>query len=279
MASNTQNVKVGVCQVFYDGNDLGYTKGGVEVEVSSETYRSEVDQFGKTAISEIVMSRSVKVKVPLAETTLDNLVRIMPGATLVQVGGAKATGTITVGTNPTNATTVIVNGVTFTFKTTAVTADEVTIGGTAANTATNLAAKLNASLSGAVGSATYTVATSVVTATYDEFGIAGNAFTLGAGTSGVTVSGAVLAGGVTPTTQRVNVTDATGTNLLTIAKELRLHPQEKASNDQSEDFVIPLAATPGGMQFAYRLEEERVFSCEFMAYPNPTDRKLFYVGS
>lgn len=81
MASSTENVKIGVCRVYYNGVDLGYTKGGVSVSASTDTYEVKVDQFGETPISENITARSVSVTVPMAETTLDNLVAIMPGAT------------------------------------------------------------------------------------------------------------------------------------------------------------------------------------------------------
>jgi hypothetical protein len=42
-----------------------------------------------------VLGRDVKVKVPMAETTLENMAKIMPGATLVETGAAAATGTLT----------------------------------------------------------------------------------------------------------------------------------------------------------------------------------------
>jgi hypothetical protein len=93
--SDTRNVKLGTCTVTLDGVDLGYTKGGVEFSVTTSTKKVMVDQFGDSEIDEIIMGRSAKVKVPLAETTLENLVRIMPGATLRGNGGAKATGTVT----------------------------------------------------------------------------------------------------------------------------------------------------------------------------------------
>lgn len=83
MPSDTKNVKLGVCRITFDGIDLGYTKGGVEVMVTTETRKTEVDQFGKSPISETIMGRECMVKAPLAETTLDNLILIMPGATLV----------------------------------------------------------------------------------------------------------------------------------------------------------------------------------------------------
>lgn len=96
--SDTKNVKLGVCKVFYDGVDLGYTQGGVDVTVKTETHKVNVDQFGKTTINEVILSRDVTAKTPLAETTLENLVKIMPGAVLTEVGGTAATGTITIAT-------------------------------------------------------------------------------------------------------------------------------------------------------------------------------------
>ena len=94
--SDTKNVKLGVCKVFYGGVDLGYTQGGVDVTVKTETHKVNVDQFGKTTINEVILSRDVTAKTPLAETTLENLVKIMPGAVLTEVGGSAATGTITI---------------------------------------------------------------------------------------------------------------------------------------------------------------------------------------
>src|SRR3954469_11116344 len=92
---DTKNVKLGICRVYFDGIDLGFTKGGVEVQVATETHKVEIDQFGKTPINENVMGRTCMVKAPLAETTIEQMVQIMPGATLVTTGGAKAAGTIT----------------------------------------------------------------------------------------------------------------------------------------------------------------------------------------
>jgi hypothetical protein len=81
--SNTENVKLGVCSVLFDDNDLGFTKGGVEVEVQTNTHVVNVDQFGETPIDELITGRTVQVTVPMAETTLENLVRIMPGSVLI----------------------------------------------------------------------------------------------------------------------------------------------------------------------------------------------------
>jgi len=169
MASDTKNVKLGVCRIYFDNVDLGYTKGGVEVEVTTDTHKVTVDQFGETEINELITRRSVIVTAPLAETTLENMVKIMPGAVLV-------------------------------------------------------------------------------TDTVD------------------------------PTKKRVDVKTGVGMSLLDLAKELRLHPKELPEDDQSEDFIIPKAATPGAITFAYRTNEERVFNVQFTGYPDPATELLFTFG-
>lgn len=166
MASDTRNVKLGVCSISYDGVDLGYTQGGVEVTVATETHKVEVDQFGKSPINEQIMSRSAMVKAPLAESTLENIVATMPGSVLV----------------------------TDTLK------------------------------------------------------------------------------------KRVDVSHAIGTNLLDLARVLILHPIANAATARNDDFNLLLAATAGAMQFAFKLEEERILNVEFSGYPSAASKKLFSVG-
>jgi hypothetical protein len=166
VASDTKNVKLGVCQVFYKGVDLGYTQGGVQVTVSTETHKVNIDQFGKSTVNEIIMSRDVTVKVPLAETTIENLVATMPGASMSGTG----------------------------------------------------------------------------------------------------------------TTERAIVTSGIGTDLLSIAGELRLHPINKDADDYTDDFVVPLAATSGGLDFSYDVEKERIFDVSFTGYPDSVTKELFAIG-
>ena len=291
MASNTRNVKLGVCGVIFGGVDLGYTKGGVEVSVKTDTHKVNVDQFGKTPINELIMGREVSVKAPLAETTLENLVLTMPGATLVQIGGATASGTITIATNPSDGDTIVVNGLTVTFKTAPTSSvDQVLIGATPTATATNLAKFLENSTRAAVAVASYSATGTAINVKYGspeiygavgKKGVEGNGFKLATGTAGakVTVSGATLTGGVNPTGERVDVGSGISNDLLTTARELRLHPAGRAADDTSEDFVIPLAGTPGNLSFAYKLEDERVYSVEFQGYPDPSTGRVFFIGN
>jgi len=162
--SSTQNVKIGVCKIKFGDTDLGYTKGGVEVEVTTETHKTTLDQFGITPVKEYIMGRNIVVRAPLAETTLDVLAATMPGTKVEGTTGKKA-----------------------------------------------------------------------------------------------------------------SVSTGVGTDLLEIAQELRLHPIGLADTDLSEDLVIPRAATSGAMKFAYKLDDERIFNCEFNGYPDETGL-LFYIG-
>lgn len=84
--ADTKNIRLGTCKVYFDNVDLGLTIGGVELEVTTTTHETKVDQFGETVVEEIITGRNAKVTVPMAETTLENMVRIMPGATLVTDG-------------------------------------------------------------------------------------------------------------------------------------------------------------------------------------------------
>jgi len=84
MASDTSNVKLGICKILWHVGvadaavDMGYTKGGVSVNVTTETYESTIDQFGSTPINEQIIGRKVEVTCPLAETTLENFGFILP---------------------------------------------------------------------------------------------------------------------------------------------------------------------------------------------------------
>lgn len=275
--SNTKNVKLGVCKIFFDGSDLGYTKGGVEVEVATETHKVEVDQFGKSPIDEVIMGRTVSVKAPLAETTLENLVKIMPGATLV-TNGTKASGTVTFSGALTANDTITVNGAVFTAKAVPASAYEFAIGSSANDQASKFAAAINASIDARVVDIAAVAASAVVTLSSETTGVAGNAYTLAKTATAATTSGATLTGGTEATKAKASVTQAVGTSLLAVAKKLVLHPKGLPDGNKSEDFVVPLAMTPGAMSFAYKLEEERVFNCTFSGYPDPVTEVLFVVG-
>lgn len=88
-STNADNVQLGTCSVIFDSVDLGLTKGGVEVNVSTQTYKISVDQFGSTEINEYITGRMCMVKVPMAETDLTLLAKVIPDSVLATSGATK----------------------------------------------------------------------------------------------------------------------------------------------------------------------------------------------
>lgn len=273
MASSTENIRMGTCRISLGGVDLGFTTGGVEVAVATTTHETKVDQFGDTVANEYIMGRTITITAPLVETTLDNMVNIIPGSEMVD-DGIKASGTVTFSAQPVANDTLSVNGTLFTFKAAPVVATDLPISANLAATLTAAALGITAALASVVVTATATV----LTVKAKLSGVEGNLFGLVKVGATMTVSGATLAGGVNAVSRKVVVKSGTGTSLLSVAKELVLHPIAKADNDKSEDLVIPLAATAGAMNFAYKYDAERVFNCEFKGYPNAETGVLFIYG-
>ena len=273
--SSTSNIKMGTCKISLDGVDLGLTMGGVDVEVSTTTHETKVDQFGDSVVNERIMGRNITVKCPLAETTLDNMAALIPGATMVE-DGVKASGTVTFSGQPSANETITVKGVTFTFKAAASALTDLPILATLALT---LAAAPKIIRVACAGDVKVVASATVLTVTAATSGVLGNTYTLAKTATAATVSGATLTGGTDSTKRKVEVTNAVGTDLLAQAKELILHPIANAANNLSEDLVIPLAATAGQMNFAYKYDTERVFNCEFKGYPDNTTGVLFIYGN
>jgi len=195
--------------------------------------------------------------------------------------GVQASATLTFAGQPANNANVTVAGQVFTF--TSGTPDAITkvkIGASAAATAQNLVDAINLfgpSIAAAIPTggvyASLNAGGNVVTVKAGDPGVLGNALTL-VGVANVTASSATLVGGVAETKARVDVTTGVGIDMLQIAKTLRLHPKSRAADDLSDDFIVHRTATPGALQFAYKVDAERVYNTEFMAYPDPVSNKL-----
>lgn len=164
--SASQNIKLGTCKITYGGVDLGLTAGGVEVDVATSTHETKVDQLGESVVNEFITGRTVMAKCPLVETTIDNLILIMPGATKVDDSA-------------------------------------------------------NSKL-------------------------------------------------------RVDVSTGIGESLRDLAKELVLHPVALPDADVTEDFIIPLAGVAGALNFAYKIDSERVYNAEFKGYPDTAKAGLLF---
>lgn len=82
--ADIQNVHIGRQILSFDATELGHTDGGCEF-VYEPTYTDIlVDAYGESVADKVLTGEAVKVKVPLAETTLDRLKTAIPTGTLVE---------------------------------------------------------------------------------------------------------------------------------------------------------------------------------------------------
>jgi hypothetical protein len=169
MPANTQvqNVKLGACDVNYDSVDLGLTKGGVQVNITTTKHEVKVDQFGETIANDIIMGRQGTVTVPMAETDLTKLAKVIPGATLV-----------------TDTTT--------------------------------------------------------------------------------------------PTKKKLLIPTGAGISLMDTAAKLVLHPTANDVANKADDVTVPLAGVSGDIQFAFQVDQERVYNVTFTMYPDEDGLLLIF---
>jgi hypothetical protein len=185
--------------------------------------------------------------------------------------GYAATGTITFTGTGTANDTITVNGLVITLVASGATGSQINIGGTAAVTAANLQYFLMNSLNADVTPATYSLNGAVITVTYKTLGTAGNSFTLAKSSTGVTISGADLAGGQVAS----SVGYATSGTGIDISAQLQL----TAATAQA---LIPgyLAETPVAFVAAMaNLAPAAFFGIMFAASVQPTDIQSIAVSS
>lgn len=122
----------------------------------------------------------------------------------IQENSVQASQTVTFSDHATANDTILINGVTFTAKSSNAGANEFNVGATATTSATNLAAAINASVTALIsGYVTATSALGVVTVTSVFYGLAGNTMTIAEGVdagSVISVGGARLAAGTADAT-------------------------------------------------------------------------------
>ncbi len=261
MSSSTTNVKLGICTIVFGGVDLGYTKGGVEVEVATETHKTMIDQFGNTPIKEFITARTCIVRCPLAETSLEILKEIMPGNTFVD--NAVKQVTTFVAATPTDATeyVVTINGVDYAFTTTSTVAADLVAG---------FLLVINADAARAMDAANVSDELVLTARVSDRVYVVIEGIN-SAGTFDSVVETTASAAG----TKRVDVVTNISADLLALASKLTLHPVS-AGSDLNEDFTIPLAATGGALNYAFKLDDERIFNVEFNAYPDDSQGGLLF---
>lgn len=78
------------------------------------------------------------------------------------------------------------------------------------------------------------------------------------------------------TTKKLVIDAAVGTSLRSLAGPLVLKPKDAV--DDSKDLTIPLAMSKGDISFAYKHDDQRVYTVEFEGYVNLETGELFTMG-
>jgi hypothetical protein len=90
MANNPQNIRLSACSVFFNGNDLGFTVGGVDLTVKTTSTDFKVDHFGYWTVNSLITGRTISVKMALAETDIGSLTNALTAPGMVGIGGSSS---------------------------------------------------------------------------------------------------------------------------------------------------------------------------------------------
>ncbi len=77
------NVKLGVCEVEYNGVHLGHTMGGVTLRIGTLAAEKKVDRYGDQVVGYVDMGTTVEAVLNVAEETLNNIEKYFPNSTRV----------------------------------------------------------------------------------------------------------------------------------------------------------------------------------------------------
>jgi hypothetical protein len=186
--------------------------------------------------------------------------------------GVKATGTVTLSTNPNNLDTLTLNSTVITFVSGTPSGSQVKIGGSKEATSANLQAFLNATVVAGLLTADYATALNILTITYKTVGTTGNSYSLAESTSGarIVVSAATLAGGVVPSSVGYATSPASGTD---ISAQLKLTSSTDIALVPGYDAETPVACAA-----ALAVKTPAWYGLMFQASTQPTDDQSIAVS-
>jgi hypothetical protein len=85
------NVQLGVCELAFNGVNLGHTIEGVEVSYEPEYTDVSVDKYGNTPVEKYLVGEKLMVKTKLTEYTVALLKQAMPMGSFAGAGNARLT--------------------------------------------------------------------------------------------------------------------------------------------------------------------------------------------
>lgn len=88
---NLENIHLDLADVTWSGTNLGYSKGGVDVNITQEVLDVVIDDFGDTPVKSYDRGYKIEVVVHMAEAARDKFAVAMPTSTVmgdrIKVGG------------------------------------------------------------------------------------------------------------------------------------------------------------------------------------------------
>ena len=88
ISKKTSELHKGFLNVFIDGVTAGYTLGGATVELEQEVSSVNVDDFGSSAVDDIVQGNGAVVTLREAQVTNPNVLQLFVPGTVVTTSGA-----------------------------------------------------------------------------------------------------------------------------------------------------------------------------------------------
>lgn len=187
--------------------------------------------------------------------TAGNSYGLLKSGSNIAVSGATLSGGVA-------ADTLTVNGTAFTFVANGPSGNQILVGPTAAATAANVQSTLATSLDSNVELGTYSLSGTVITVTAAAAGTAGNSFTLVKSSSHISLSGATLSGGATPSSVGF-ATVGSGTDISALLKLTSATSQALVAGYDAES-PVECAAVFANMSAAW-------YGLMFNASVQPTD--------
>lgn len=281
---NFETIKIGVCDCFWRPTPtevnptpeeiyLGLTKGGVELIYTPEWHEITVDQFGNSLTESVLIGESVQVNVPLAETDLDKLSMFSHTATKISESET-VTGQTQIETTTVSGSITVAGDVEVTITSSDQKEKVILVPVEELDTSDEVAEKIRQVLendSDITEFFTVSGTHSDITLTKKALEVNDELFNISIkngdceGLEEALVSATIRFGKPTVIESREKLTFGRrpGYRLEGLAGRIRVHPIA-LGNSNEEDIIIYKAVNKAPLQLNYKLDEERIYSTEFV---------------
>lgn len=97
MTPTVANIRLGQCDVTYNGQALGLSQGGVEITIKNGVTEVAIDKYGSAPAKAYHAGTRIEIMVGLSEYNYDILVKVLNGAQKIAGGGMPEVDSMTIG--------------------------------------------------------------------------------------------------------------------------------------------------------------------------------------